>query len=1467
MAELRKITPVFNKPVINNTAFQHAGKHFDFVLGIDFHWTVTPLNWIPLPLPHAFVGIIFDVMDYIHFSIPVPSFLQAKVGATSIPMGGSVYVHGRHKATTTTSVMGVAIPWAHLTGMFPIYFIVDKPLAPHEGEVYYGSPSVFAQGVEMGGDQPQHVLTCWSPPMGLKPLPTMPNKIKKNPLAYFALYSRFLKIYLQINTGAPVLVGGTFQPHQYTIGEYLMRFAGMAIMRTLTKAIGKGFSGGLRAINNKGLKPHFGNSNKLSKFLCKYGFEPVNFVTGEMVFEWDDFEILGNTILKSTSNWQSASPFPNMFGKSVFNSLDLAIIPGAEKDFAVWKHPKELIPVHIPYMEAGEEPLYFRQQKIWIERPTENTWTILHEQTKYTYQYFNDPEFDDIYRVTSIEENDGTNWYFEYRSGRYNLLSLIKDNAGRKLHFEPHANQKNIGKVYYQYRDEFDLLVSYEYDAAGNVTHVYDRQDKAIQFVYNDDNKIVKRINRNGMEYWWRYDKQGRVVETSGVDGFQHGQLVYHTEEGYNEIIYPETAGKIEKIYYDENSLIDYEVNALGGETWYEHNAFNERKMIASPEGRTIGYEYDEWGNIATMHTADGEQITYSYNATGQLLKRTDAAGISEEWEYDESGRLVSYITKNGIAVQYFYHQNARLPYKAVDSTGLETTWEYNNFGQPTATANNQGMQRQWAYDNYGRLLRQTENMETSTHWKRDDMGRVKAIYEPGQKPLKIKYDAYDLPVYATDGREEWHMEYTPMGSLKRQLRQSLNHHKERGELSFTYDDYENLMAIRNEKGEVYSFIRNGNDEVTKEIGFDGQQKKYLRNADGLVTRSIQHDNKEVFYDYDLAGRLVYTSYDDGSWESFEYDKNGLLAEAANPMAAVTFKRNALGLITEEQQEHGHSIKYTYDAQGTLLSLASSLGAKVDYGYDNLGYLQQVTARAGNTGSGWQMQLQRQMQGRVQKRSFTGGVESTIQYDHTGAPVSQQVTAGQKHLYGRQYTWGDGMRLANTLNTLTGDSVNYNYDTFGSLKAATYNDKETLYKNPDAAGNLYRSKDRSDRVYGHGGKLLKDREWLFYYDAQGNLVLKTKFITIEGQEPLWRQGDWAYEWYANGMLKNVRRPDGGLVSFEYDALGRRTAKIVTPSPAGCHPEPDEGCVKEATVYRYIWDGNVLLHEWSYSPGQRPKLVVNEDGTMAYDKEEPVEGVVTWVYERGSYVPCAKIVGEEKYSIISDYLGRPVQAYDADGKVAWQADYDIYGKPRSLKGAKSFIPFRQLGQYEDEEVALYYNRFRYYDSGQGNYISQDPIGLEGGNLSYGFVKDNNFWVDLFGLSGFYNPITWDASTNGTGYIYTVYQQEIDWDKVDPKTGKTNLELASKGRAPLGADNKPINLHHSKQKAHGPLFELSGGTHSKYGHSNALHPYRVTPNPDGSKFNPFDPVNRELFDKDRTQYWKDRAKTEKVKRSYH
>lgn len=51
--------------------------------------------------------------------------------------------------------------------------------------------------------------------------------------------------------------------------------------------------------------------------------------------------------------------------------------------------------------------------------------------------------------------------------------------------------------------------------------------------------------------------------------------------------------------------------------------------------------------------------------------------------------------------------------------------------------------------------------------------------------------------------------------------------------------------------------------------------------------------------------------------------------------------------------------------------------------------------------------------------------------------------------------------------------------------------------------------------------------------------------------------------------------------------------------------------------------------------------------------------------------------------------------------------------------------------------MYYNRFRYYSPDTGLYLSQDPIGLKGGNPNfYAYSYNSNWWADVFGLDIFY-----------------------------------------------------------------------------------------------------------------------------------
>jgi RHS repeat-associated protein len=165
----------------------------------------------------------------------------------------------------------------------------------------------------------------------------------------------------------------------------------------------------------------------------------------------------------------------------------------------------------------------------------------------------------------------------------------------------------------------------------------------------------------------------------------------------------------------------------------------------------------------------------------------------------------------------------------------------------------------------------------------------------------------------------------------------------------------------------------------------------------------------------------------------------------------------------------------------------------------------------------------------------------------------------------------------------------------------------------------------------------------------------------------------------------------------------------------------------------VWDGNTPLHEWTYDEKDRPKTLTDEYGLKQPEGTEPTENITTWVFEEGSFRPAAKLTDDKKYSIITDYLGTPVQMYDEKGTLTWEARLDIYGKVATFAGRSlSDCPFRYQGQYEDSETGLYYNRFRYYSPEEGMYLSKDPICLAGGMKAYSYALNPTIRLDVFGL---------------------------------------------------------------------------------------------------------------------------------------
>ena len=70
---------------------------------------------------------------------------------------------------------------------------------------------------------------------------------------------------------------------------------------------------------------------------------------------------------------------------------------------------------------------------------------------------------------------------------------------------------------------------------------------------------------------------------------------------------------------------------------------------------------------------------------------------------------------------------------------------------------------------------------------------------------------------------------------------------------------------------------------------------------------------------------------------------------------------------------------------------------------------------------------------------------------------------------------------------------------------------------------------------------------------------------------------------------------------------------------------------------------------------------------------------------------------------------------------------------STEQAYLLQPHRFQGQIYDQETGLHYNRFRYYDSDIGRFISHDPIGLLGGDNHFQYAPNPVEWGDPWGLS--------------------------------------------------------------------------------------------------------------------------------------
>ena len=969
------------------------------------------------------------------------------------------------------------------------------------------------------------------------------------------------------------------------------------------------------------------------------------------------------------------------------------------------------------------------------------------------------------YKLTKIQNPQGHQIRFFYDRDGY--LCRIIDSAGRKLGVTTNQDGRITEVTLREDREgELHTLVRYAYNTEQDLAVIRDAVGAETRLRYRN-HLLVRKTDRNKHSFYWEYDRYedgAKAVRTWGDGDVLSLWIDYHSEDGYNSV----RTGKESlpsQYHYNEKMLCTKTVYPDLTEIREDYNDRYQLVSQIDEEGRLTQYQYNDWSQTTAVTLADASKITCSYDKQGRLVEVVNQEGGSRKWFYHDDGTLEKTVDEAGVETIYRYNS-----YKLVEKIGYanggEVAFSYDRHLNLSKVTLPDGSSSCWEYDGRGNCLTATNPLGAVETYRYDKLDRmIKARLADGNE-IELCYDGYQSVLHAKDHRTEVDFTYTILGSLASRTQDARK-------MVYTYNSQEELVSVTNEKGEVYRFERDVKGNVIQEVGYDSLTRTYERDYSGLVTKINRPGGRFTKYRHDKLGRVIRADYHDKSYEIFTYNKNGDLIGAENSDTRIKLERDSLSRVVKEWQD-AYWISSRYDEMENRIETTSSFGASILTRRNEMGQAAQVIAYMDKERP-WEAAMEYNALGQETSRLVSGGVYSSWEYDATGRPISHKVnvckgdvgrprsssggiTGYSEAKRRRSYEWDVNCQLKRVTNELTKGATIFSYDQFSNLVSARESGFETIFRTTDTVGNLFETQDNSDRIYGGGSRLeqsgidLKEKRNKyqgghgalvtkgnrFFYDEEGNLVKK---IEANGDT-------WDYVYFGNGMLKEVIRPDQSALRFKYDAFGRRTEKAVTTKNKN-----------QEKVTRFLWDGNTPFHEWEETrevDRKQSKVKVEyqadfmqrlaereaEKARQKAEQKQP-ENLITWVFQ-DDFIPRGKLTGTGNYSIIGDYLGTPVEAYDGEGRKVWEREFDIYGRIKKVgkgsdrsavpkTGGQCFIPFRFQGQYEDEENGLYYNRFRYYDPSLGQYTQQDPIGLAGGNPTlYGYVFNPTLRIDVFGL---------------------------------------------------------------------------------------------------------------------------------------
>lgn len=919
-----------------------------------------------------------------------------------------------------------------------------------------------------------------------------------------------------------------------------------------------------------------------------------------------------------------------------------------------------------------------------------------------TYVY----NVDDLQSVTYA---DGSKFVFTYTTiGTQRLLTTVTDALGNIVESHSYDGQgrattsERQGGVEHYTLDYINATQTNATDALGHVTRYF--------FDTTKGRNVVTRVEGlcscgDAQTQAWTYDSQ---LNITSVTNALNQTLTYTYDTNGNRLTMTDMLGTTTYTYNNFGEVLT-QTDVMGGVTTNTYNAQGNLLTSKDALNNTTTLTYDIRGQFLTLADARNKVTTFVYTG-GNLTRVTDASNNQTQYVYDGRARVTSATDALNQTTGYGYDAAGRINHVTypdstlvtvgydlagrrtsfTDARNKTTTYGYDGAYRLTSETNALNQAITYAYNLTSRLTSRTDALSQTTNYEYDDFNRLK----------KTIYPAASVGA----ARLEERLEYDVLGSVKKHVDTAGR------ETLYDYDNANRVIHVTDPALQLTQVEYNARSEMTALTDAANQRYTFAYDAVGRMTQTTR-GGLSMSYEYDAVGnRTKRTSYsgvissytydnlnrptlvtyrmdanDPGTNQaatgtSYTYDALSRLHTAVNETGTVTINYDNRNRVSSVTDVTGQTINYSYDAAGnrTGMNLGQTLSAS--YVYDAVNRPTQLTDNAGSV-----FGFNYDAMGKLTSRTMPNNITSNYEYDGMNRLTRLRHTGNTGNLDDSQYQYN----TANDITQISEPSVThgYAYDAVDRLTSATQTGQSGETYAYDAVGNRTSSHLSQTYTYQPFNKVIATAAATYAYDNNGNLVSKTDAA-----------GRWSYAWDAENRLVRVVKPGTlplpfRIITYKYDALGRRVNRQM----------------KRGGTTSYTYDGqDVILDQKS-------------DGSS-----------VTYVNGPGidnKLKQTSTTTGTHYY--LQDHLGSTTALINSSGSVAAQMSYDGYGN----SAGSTLTRYGYTGREFDSDTGLIYYRARWYDPQLGRFISEDPIGFDGGINPYTYVENDPLnTIDPLGQDG-------------------------------------------------------------------------------------------------------------------------------------